>query len=120
MSEYRVRFVAADDETRARGLMHSAPLSDDEVAFFVFPRSDRYAFWNRNVSFPITLAFLDEHGIVVDIGQLDAHQEEAVRSAAEARFVVEASRGSFEKMGVQTGDVMRCDGKTLKVGRCAG
>ena len=102
---FRLRFVAADDDTRARGLMHSAPLGEDEAALFIFPRAERHAFWNRNVSFPIDVAYLDDAMKIVDIQHLGAHQEEPVSPTREARFVIEASRGSFNRLGYGVGDI---------------
>jgi uncharacterized membrane protein (UPF0127 family) len=115
LADLKVRFVASDDASRQRGLMYASPLADDEVAFFVFPQSERYGFWNRNVTFPISLAFVGEGGEIVDIRHLDAHQESPVRPDSPARFVVEAAKGAFDRLGVRIGDLAICDGKTLKV-----
>lgn len=101
----KLRFVASDDASRSRGLMHSPPLDENEAALFVFPRSERHAFWNRNVSFPIDVAYLDDAMRIVDVRHLGAHQETPVSSSREARFVIEASRGAFDRLGYGTGDL---------------
>jgi uncharacterized membrane protein (UPF0127 family) len=106
VDRFSVRFVADTDEKRARGLMHASPLAEDEVVLFVFPHAERYAFWNKNVGFGLDLAFLDENGFVVDIKSMDAGSETSVRPAAAAKFVVEASRGTFDRLSVGRGDAI--------------
>ena len=39
--------------------MHSEPLEKYEVAYFVFPYKGMHSFWNKNVSYPLSLAFLN-------------------------------------------------------------
>jgi len=112
-----VRFVADCDETRARGLMFASPLNQDEIALFVFPRSERHAFWNKNVEFPLDLAFLDENGKVVDFKHLAAQSESSVRPDCPARFVVEAAHGTFDRLGVTMGDYLLYEGSNMTVVR---
>ena len=102
---FKLRFVASDDTSRARGLMHSAPLAEDEAALFIFPRSERHAFWNRNVPYAIDVAYLDDAMQIVDVQHLGAHQESPVAPRREARFVIEASRGAFQRLGYGEGDL---------------
>jgi len=59
--ELDVRFIAKDDHSRAKGLMHAKPLEEFEVAYFIFPVEDCHSFWNKNVDFSLTLAFLDKN-----------------------------------------------------------
>jgi uncharacterized membrane protein (UPF0127 family) len=95
--------------------MFASPLVQDEVALFVFPHSERHAFWNKNVEFPLDLAFLDENGKVVDLKHLDAQSESSIRPDNPARFVVEASQGTFERLGVAMGDFLLYEGSNMTV-----
>ncbi|MBS1722381.1 MAG: DUF192 domain-containing protein [Armatimonadetes bacterium] len=112
-----VRFVADNDTKRAQGLMHASPLGSEEVVLFVFPRSERHAFWNKNVGFPLDLAFLDENGKVVDFRSMEAQSEMSVRPGSPARFVVEASRGTFDRLSLATGDYLVYEGSGMTVVR---
>lgn len=120
MDRFSVRFVADNDEKRAKGLMHAEPLATDEVALFVFGHSDYHPFWNKNVSFPLSLAFLNDSGVVVDIVDMEAESERAVTPNAPARFVVEASRGAFGRAGVRVGDVLSYEAGGVNVVRTGG
>lgn len=112
---FNVRFAATDEDRRTKGLMFSEPLKEDEVAFFIFPRAARYAFWNKNVDYPIDLAFLDENRRVVDFGHLKAQQKSSISPAREAKFVVEAKSGLFRQIGARVGDIMNYDPNEGKV-----
>ena len=114
-----VRLVASNPETRERGLMFAEPLQADEAALFVFPCSARYAFWNKNVSFPLSLAFLDDNRRVVDFGELPAHSTVSVAPCEDARYVVEVSQGTFTRLGVRKGDMIDYQDHALHVKRIA-
>lgn len=113
--EFEIRFIADNDKKRAKGLMFAEPLDNDEVVFFIFPYSDYHSFWNKNVSFDLSLAFLDEMGRVVDFGELKAESEKPVASSRPSRFVIEAKKGAFDNKGIKVGDLIKFLGNTLKV-----
>jgi len=113
--KFRIRFIADNDAKRAKGLMFAEPLEDDEVVFFIFPCSDNLSFWNKNVSFDLSLAFLDDTGRVVDFGELKAESEKPVASSRPSRFVVEAKKGAFDKNGIDIGDIIKYHNNNLIV-----
>jgi uncharacterized membrane protein (UPF0127 family) len=59
-------------------LMFAKPLDDMEVVYFIFDNPDCYGFWNKNVDFPLSLAFLDKDSKILDIKDLAAHSERSV------------------------------------------
>ena len=111
----RVRFVASNEASRQKGLMFAEPLADDEVVLFAFPHNDRFAFWNKNVSFGLTLAFLDENGRALEFADLDAHSEKPVAPSSEVRFVVEAKQGSLDRLGISKGDIFQYENGNLRI-----
>jgi uncharacterized membrane protein (UPF0127 family) len=113
--EFEIRFIADNDAKRTKGLMFAEPLEDKEVVFFIFPNSDYLSFWNKNVSFDLSLAFLNDMGRVVDFCELKAESEKPMASSRPARFVIEAKKGAFDKMGVKLGDMFDFDDNKLKL-----
>lgn len=105
--KFNIRIVANTASTREKGLMHSSPLDDNEVAFFVFPYANKYAFWNKNVDYNISLAFLDESMKIVHFADLNAQQTKSVGPDKDVRFVIEAKQGVFEKLGINRGDIAK-------------
>lgn len=103
-NKFEIRFVADTNKKREKGLMFAEPLEENEVVFFIFPNSDYLSFWNKNVDFDLSLAFLDDMGKVVDFADLEKQSEKSVGSKKPSRFVIEAKKGAFRKMGVEVGD----------------
>jgi uncharacterized membrane protein (UPF0127 family) len=59
-----VMSTAAD---REKGLMYRDSLGDDEGMLFVFDAPGRYAFWMKNMKFPIDMIWLDDDKKIVHI-----------------------------------------------------
>lgn len=103
--EFNVRFVANDDASRSKGLMFAKPLKEYEIAYFKFPREDCYSFWNINVDFSLSLAFLNSESEIVDFQDLEKQSAKSVSpNSNNVKFVVEANKGLFEKLDIKVGD----------------
>ena len=112
--EFEIRFIADTDDTRAKGLMFADPLEEFEVVFFKFPRKGQHGFWNKNVEFSLSLAFLDEDFEILDFKDLEKQSPKLVSPETEdVKFVVEAKKGIFEKLGISIGDKLILKGKNL-------
>ena len=112
--EFDVRFVADTDKLRTKGLMNAEPLDDYEVVFFTFDYPDCYSFWNKNVSFALSLAFLDKNYKIVDIKDMEADDPKSVSpDSNNVVFVVEAKKGLFKKLGIDVGDKLFLKGKKV-------
>jgi uncharacterized membrane protein (UPF0127 family) len=118
---FRIRFVADNDEKRTRGLMFAEPLEDDEAVLFVFPYADRYGFWNKNVSFGLSLAFCDDQGRIVHLADMNPDDPTRVEPQTDdVRFVVEVKRGAFAKLGVVKGDLIEYADNNLRIRKVQG
>ncbi len=112
--EFDVRFVANNDKLRTKGLMNAEPLDEYEVVYFEFDYPDSYSFWNKNVSFPLSLAFLDKNHKIVDIKDMEADDPKSVGPDSNSVvFVVEANKGLFKKLGIGVGDKLLLKGNKL-------
>ena len=112
--EFDIRFVANNDKLRTKGLMFAEPLEDFEVVMFEFDYPDCYSFWNKNVSFPLSLAFLDEKYRIRDIKDMEADDPKSVYpDSSKIVFVVEANKGTFENLGIKIGDKLTMKGNKL-------
>lgn len=94
--------------------MFADPLEEFEVVFFKFPRKGQHGFWNKNVEFSLSLAFLDEDYEILDFKDLEKQSPKLVSPETEdVKFVVEAKKGIFEKLGISIGDKLILKGKNL-------
>jgi uncharacterized membrane protein (UPF0127 family) len=51
--------IAADQDSRAQGLMYRESLQDGRGMLFLFPRPSIEAFWMKNCNFPIDIVWMD-------------------------------------------------------------
>ena len=58
----------------------------------------------KDTSIPLTIAFLDSEGVVVDIYDMEPYDLEPVRSSRKCRYAIEVNRGFFQKAGLSEGD----------------
>lgn len=96
--------VAADEQARHLGLMYRSHLPPDQGMLFVYPSSIRLCMWMKNTLIPLSVAFLDEEGRILNIEDMTPQSEESHCSAKPARYALEMNRGWFAGHGVKAGD----------------
>jgi uncharacterized membrane protein (UPF0127 family) len=103
--EVRVE-IAEDASERARGLMYRTALAENRGMLFVFPREERLSFWMKNTLIPLSVAFMDSEGRIVDIQDMKPLDDDppSYVSAEPARYALEVNQGFFEEHGVEVGD----------------
>ncbi len=100
--EVRVE-IADDDAERARGLMHRTALAENRGMLFVFRSEERLSFWMRDTLIPLSIAYMDTEGRIVDIQDMEPSTE-GYDSAEPAQYALEVNQGFFEEHGVEVGD----------------
>ena len=95
--------VAADQPTRMQGLMQRKRMASNRGMLFVFPFADRHCMWMRNTLIPLSVAFLDAEGRILNIAEMKPETENNHCAAAPARFALEMNAGWFSSKGIQVG-----------------
>ena len=95
--------VAFDGPSRRRGLMHRERLEEDEGMLFVFPARDNLSFWMRNTVIPLSIAFLDDDGKILQIANMRPKDLASTRSKYKVRYALEVNLGWFERAGLDVG-----------------
>lgn len=108
--------VADDPGEHQQGLMERPELDPDSGMIFVYPDEKPRSFWMKNTRIPLSIAFLDAAGAVINVLDMKA-MDEAPRyaSAREARYAVEANEGWFLKHGVKPGDRVKFAYRTERI-----
>ena len=96
--------VAADNNSRTIGLMNRFSLKPDQGMIFVFAQSEPLAFWMRNTFVPLSIAYIDSKGVIVNIIDMKPQDESTHPSAGPAMFALEMKQGWFKQHGVVAGD----------------
>ena len=101
---YRIEAeVAADQANRMQGLMHRKNMPANHGMLFVFPQADRHCMWMRNTLLPLSVAFLDEGGRILNIEDMKPQTENNHCAASAARFALEMNLGWFSSKGLKPG-----------------
>jgi len=109
--KFKVEIADDDWETR-EGLSGREKLREDGGMLFVFPKSDYYGFWMKDMKFPIDIIWIDG-GKITDIKQKApvpaANSLEKYITVVPARYVLEINSGLVEKYGFKIGDKVKLD-----------
>ena len=95
--------VAADFTTRMQGLMHRESLAPNAGMLFVFDESATHCMWMKNTLIPLSVAFVDAGGTILNIADMQPHSEQSHCASAPALFALEMTRGWFAQRGVKAG-----------------
>ena len=95
--------VAATGDTRATGLMHRRILPENNGMLFVFPAPGMHAFWMMNTHIPLSIAFIDDEGTIVNIENMQPHTQNSHPPKRPVRYALEMNQGWFAKHGIRVG-----------------
>lgn len=95
--------LAADFSSRMQGLMHRSAMGRNDGMLFVFDETSGHCMWMKNTLIPLSVAFLDETGVVINVADMTPHSEESHCATRPARFALEMNRGWFAERGIGPG-----------------
>lgn len=101
-------WIAADDQSRARGLMHVRELPIDHGMLFLFERSQIASFWMKDTPLSLDLIFIRADGIVVNVAaNATPLLLDPIASTAPVKAVLELVAGTAARIGLGAGDRIR-------------
>jgi uncharacterized membrane protein (UPF0127 family) len=95
--------VAQTIEQRMIGLMYRKEMPQHEGMLFVFEQPSRQCFWMKNTLLPLSAAFIDDDGTVVNVEDMKPQTLDSHCSAKPVRYVLEMNQGWFTKKGIKPG-----------------
>lgn len=102
--------IAADDASRAQGLMFRDQLAANRGMLFLFPDQAPRSFWMRNTRIPLDIIYLDRDWRVVSIAAnarpCRIQRCPSYPSAGPAQFVLEINAGLAAELGLEPGDTV--------------
>lgn len=99
--------LADTPELRSRGLMYRTYLGPDQGMLFIFDQAERHCMWMRNTPLPLSVAFIDASGRIINLADMTPFSDTAHCASRPARYAVETRLGWFARNGVGTGDRVR-------------
>ena len=95
--------VAADYSTRGRGLMFRKSLAPNGGMLFIFDAAAIHCMWMKNTYIPLSVAFVDAQGAIINIADMQPHSEQSHCAARPAVYALEMAQGWFAERGVKPG-----------------
>jgi len=105
---HRIRAEVADrNATRMEGLMHRKSMPQGAGMVFVFEDAAMHCMWMKNTLIPLSVAFIDDGGEIINIADMQPQTEESHCAARPARFALEMNKGWFATRGIKPGTKLR-------------
>ena len=70
---------------------------------FIFPDEARHCMWMRNTLIPLSVAFIDRRGAIVNVQEMKPRTEESHCSARAVPYALEMNRNWFASKGLKPG-----------------
>jgi len=95
--------VAANQQNRMVGLMNRKAMAPQRGMLFVFLQQNTHCMWMRNTLIPLSVAFLDEEGAIINIENMQPQTEDNHCAKVPARYALEMNLGWFDQRGIKPG-----------------
>jgi uncharacterized membrane protein (UPF0127 family) len=95
--------VAATPATRNTGLMNRFSIGPDQGMVFVFSTPQPLSFWMHNTYTPLSIAFIDAQGRILNIADMAPQTDDTHLSNGAALYALEMRKGWFEHNGIAAG-----------------
>ncbi len=79
-------------------------LAEDAGVFYVYDQEQPLSYWTKDVPIPLSVAYIDSRGRIVDIQDMQPLDETLHPFAEPAQYALEVNQGFFEERGIEVGD----------------
>ncbi|TDL75476.1 DUF192 domain-containing protein [Rhodococcus qingshengii] len=104
--------VADTPKIRDKGLMFVEKLPENEGMLFVFSSETYGGFWMKNTLIPLSIAFLDSDGKILNVLDMVPCKEDICPTydpEISYHYALEVNLGWFEKNRIKEGDFVKLD-----------
>ena len=99
--------LAETPQQQAKGLRFRQTLAENAGMLFVFPAPQRVSFWMKDASIPLSIAFIQSDGKIVQIRPMQPYDETPVPSLSDTiAYALMVNQGWFERHGIAAGTVI--------------
>jgi uncharacterized membrane protein (UPF0127 family) len=100
--------LAVTSEQQTKGLRFRQTLAEDEGMLFIFPSPQRLSFWMKDASIPLSIAYIQPDGKIVQIRSMKPYDETPVPSLSNSvTHALLVNQGWFERHGISAGTVIK-------------
>lgn len=106
---------ALSNDQIARGMMFRKEMGEMEGMLFVFSAPHRTSFWMRNTLLPLTCAYIDPEGVILEIRDMRPLDETPLLASSDRiQYVLEMNQGWFERHKITTNMLIRTERGSLR------
>ena len=95
--------VAANDAQRQQGLMFREKMPANAGMVFVFEEPTKQCMWMKNTLLPLSVAFIDDTGHIVNIEDMAPQTLDTHCSAKPVKYALEMNLGWFTQKHIKAG-----------------
>ena len=113
-SEELITEVAAVEKEIITGMMFRTEMAENEGMLFVLPGPQRASFWMKNTLIPLSCAYIDPEGNILEIHDMKPKDETPIPAAStRILYVLEVKQGWFQRHNIKVGTQVRTERGTL-------
>lgn len=98
--------VAAREAERQQGLMFREKMGPNEGMVFLFDAPASVCMWMKNTLIPLSVAFIDEGGRIVNIEDMQPQTLDSHCAKKPVRYALEMNLGWFKQKNIKPGSVI--------------
>jgi uncharacterized membrane protein (UPF0127 family) len=95
--------VATTPAQHERGLMYRDHLGPNDGMVFIFDKPQSVCMWMKNTLIPLSVAFMDEHGVIVNIEEMKAQTLDTHCAKKDVAYALEMNPGWFARKNIKPG-----------------
>lgn len=95
--------VAETNAERQQGLMFREKMGPNEGMLFLFEAPAGVCMWMKNTLIPLSVAFIDEKGKIVNIEDMQPQTMDSHCAQKPIRYALEMNRGWFKQKNIKPG-----------------
>ncbi len=95
--------VARTEADRNQGLMFREKMGINQGMVFVFDGNAQVCMWMKNTLLPLSVAFIDETGKIINIEDMQPQKLDSHCSKKTARYALEMNLGWFKQKNIKPG-----------------
>ena len=114
-AEEMITEIARTEQQQECGMMFRTNMPENEGMIFLLPYPMRASFWMKNCPLPLSAAYIDANGTIVEIHALQPQDTNSVVAGAyNIQYVLETPQGWFARHNITTGAAITTEKGPLK------
>ena len=107
--------IASTHQQIQTGMMFRTNIAELEGMIFVFPQPNQVAFYMRNTLIPLSCAYIDPEGTILETFEMQPLNETAIPSKShQVQYVLEMKQGWFDRHNIRPGMAISTEHGSLR------